>query len=101
MSKNIKYTKYIVNGIEFGDLQTAALASYVKEQIDITDNVVNVLQETTTYNVHNTKPVKLLKSQVPPKKRNMRVYNGLHYRSISFDQFYEMINRSVNQDNCR
>ena len=87
MSQNIKYTKYTVNGIEFGDLETTALVRYVKEQIDMTNNVVDVLQETTTYNIHNTKPVNLLKSQIPPKKRTMRVYNGVWYRSSSFEQF--------------
>ena len=91
MSKNIKYTKYTVNGIEFGDLETTALVSYVKEQLEKTDNVVKVLQETTTYNIHNTKPVNLLKSQIPPKKRQMTVYDGHCYKSINLEQFCRIV----------
>ena len=93
MSQNIKYIKYSVNGIEFNDFEKMSLVSYVKKQINITNTVVEVLEETTTYNIHIHNTNVSTKGQMPPKKRTMRVYNGLYYNSISFAQFCEMVTR--------
>ena len=101
MSKNIKHIKYTVElspynsakKIEFSELEISALLNYVKDKIDNYDEVVRVNQEITTYNIHNTQTVNLLKSQQPPKTRKMRVYNGLHYNSIDFAQFYQIVTR--------
>jgi len=101
MSQNIKHTKYTVEPspynhakkIEFSELEIPALLNYVKDKIDNFDEVVIVNQEVTTYNIHNTKTVNLLKSQQLPKIRKMRVYNGLYYNSISFSQFCKIVTR--------
>ena len=102
MSQNIKHIKYTVvsnqkgqkKEVRFSDLEIVALVKYVKEQIYTFDEVVRVRQEITTYNIHKTKTVNLLKSQKPPKVRKMRVYNGLYYNSIDFTQFCQILGYS-------
>ncbi|MBO4745620.1 MAG: hypothetical protein J5613_00935 [Alphaproteobacteria bacterium] len=94
MSQNIKYTKYKVElerdgrkqVIEFGDLEVLSLVACVKEQVCVFDKPIKVIRETTTYNLHNTKPVNILKSQNPTKKDEWTVWNGL-YRTVPFAQF--------------